>query len=196
MFEAAEQARVEAIGALAMKGVAANLAAGLEQRLVQRGLAKARTRDEAPLADVLGLMVREKLTGEKPPASLAAAVDLWRPFIEERAGDDLAKLAGALRDQKAFARLTRTMLNHLALGDADRRRRVGRRGRGRRKPRRPGRRRRGPGRQRQDGESATTESADATARKAKQVESEARPEQSEDLSDATEPEDGAKPQPP
>ena len=44
-------------------------------------------------------------------------MDLWRPFIEERAGADLNKLEGALRDQKAFARLTRTLLNHLALGD-------------------------------------------------------------------------------
>ncbi len=37
MFEAAEQARVEAIGALAMKGVAPNLAAQLEQRLIAQG---------------------------------------------------------------------------------------------------------------------------------------------------------------
>src|SRR4029078_12216221 len=115
VFEAAEQARVEAIGAIAMKGVAANLAAGLEQRLVNRAWAKARAGDEAPLADVLGLMVREALTGEKPPASLAGAVDLWRPIIEAKAGADLKKLGGALRDQKAFARLTRTLLNHLAL---------------------------------------------------------------------------------
>ena len=40
IFEAAEQARVEAIGALAMKGVAQNLAAGVEARVNQRGLPK------------------------------------------------------------------------------------------------------------------------------------------------------------
>src|SRR6201996_2185462 len=102
IFEAAEQARVEAIGSLAMKGVASNLATGLETRLLNRGLGKAKNRDEAPIADVLGLMVREKLTGEKPPASIAAAVDLWRPFIEERAGKDLARLEGVARDQGAF----------------------------------------------------------------------------------------------
>src|SRR5258705_4929030 len=90
-FEAAEQARVEAIGALAMRGVASNLASGLEQRLLNRGLGKARARDEAPLADVLGLLVRESLTGEKPPASIANAVDLWRPYIEVKAGGDLAQ---------------------------------------------------------------------------------------------------------
>ena len=92
IFEAAEQARVEAIGALAMKGVAANLAAGLEQRLLNRGPGQGAQRaTKRPLADVLGLMVREKLTGEKPPASVANAVDLWRPFIEDKAGSDLDK---------------------------------------------------------------------------------------------------------
>src|ERR1700691_4213271 len=42
IFEAAEQARVEAIGAIAMKGVAENLAAQLEARCATHGLAKAR----------------------------------------------------------------------------------------------------------------------------------------------------------
>ncbi len=191
-FEAVEQARVEAIGAIAMKGVAANLAAGLEQRLLNRGLAKARARDEAPLADVLGLMVRESLTGEKPPASLAAAVDLWRPIIEAKAGADLQKLAGALRDQKAFARLTRTMLNHLALGDqtdgdqSSDENAEGQNPEGQDKD--------GEDQDsQQDGESATTESA-AEAEDGEPVEGEVSSEQSEELSDATEPEDGAKPQ--
>ena len=117
VFEAAEQARVEAIGAIAMKGVAENLAAQLEQRCNTRGLAKARDRSEAPLADAVGLIVREKLTGAAPPECARAAVDLWRPWIEERAGKDLAKLDASLRDQKAFARLTRTILRDLEMGD-------------------------------------------------------------------------------
>ncbi|MBV9695051.1 MAG: cobaltochelatase subunit CobT, partial [Alphaproteobacteria bacterium] len=117
MFEAAEQARVEAIGALAMKGVAKNLAAGLEQRCNARGLAKARVRADVPIAEALGLMVREKLTGEAPPESARNAVSLWREWIESRAGKDLDKLGPALRDQKAFARLTRTILKDLNFGD-------------------------------------------------------------------------------
>ncbi|MDE2134138.1 MAG: cobaltochelatase subunit CobT [Alphaproteobacteria bacterium] len=120
LFEAAEQARVEAIGTLAMKGVAENLAANLEARCGTRGLARARDKTEAPLADVLGLIVREKLTGELPPETARGAVALWRDFIEQRAGKDLDKLAGALRDQKAFAKLTRTVLKDLNFGeDAD-----------------------------------------------------------------------------
>ena len=43
IFEAAEQARVEAIGALAMKGVADNLAANLEARCSAAALPRSRT---------------------------------------------------------------------------------------------------------------------------------------------------------
>ena len=70
-----------------------------------------------PIADVLGLMVREKLTGEAPPESVKYAVDLWRPFIEENAGKDLEKLGNTIRDQTAFAKLTRTILRDLKLSD-------------------------------------------------------------------------------
>ena len=117
IFEAAEQARVEAIGTLAMKGVAANLAANLEARSAARGLAKPKDRAEAPLADAVGMIVRERLTGEAPPESAKPTVELWRSWIEERAGKDLGKLEGAMRDQKAFAKLTRTILRDLEMGD-------------------------------------------------------------------------------
>jgi cobaltochelatase CobT len=191
IFEAAEQARVEAIGSLAMKGVKANLASGLESRMLNRGLGKARTKDEAPLADVLGLMVREKLTGEKPPDSVAHAVDLWRPFIEEKAGRDLEKLASALRDQKSFARLTRTLLNHLAFGDQNESDQSSDDAEGESAD---GENDQGDDQDaQQDGESAATESA-ADAEDGEEVESDMAAEHSEDLSDATEPEDGAKPQ--
>ncbi|OAI43256.1 cobalt chelatase [Rhizomicrobium sp. SCGC AG-212-E05] len=192
IFEAAEQARVEAIGSIAMKGVKANLASGLEQRLLNRGLGKSRTKDEAPLADVLGLMVREKLTGEKPPASVAGAVELWRSFIEEKAGTDLDKLEGALRDQKSFAKLTRTMLNHLSFGDQSESESSAQQDADGEKP--EGENQDGEDQDaQQDGESAATESA-AESEDGQEVDSDMAAEQSEDLSDATEPEDGAKPQ--
>jgi len=190
MFDAAETARVEAIGALAMEGVRHNLAAQLEQRLVARGLGRARSQEEVGIADVLGLMVREALTGEKPPASLDGAVNLWRPFIEEKAAADLAKLLGALRDQKAFARLTRTLLNHLALGeesdasadedsegqDSD--------------DQSEGGEEEDTKDQREAGES---EDSDERREDGEEAEVEASPEQSDDLSEALEPDDGLRP---
>ncbi|MGN6515322.1 MAG: cobaltochelatase subunit CobT [Rhizomicrobium sp.] len=117
IFEAAEQARVEAIGANAMAGVANNLTANLDSKLTARGIAKVRERSDVPLADALGLIVREKLTGLPTPDNAKKAVELWRPWIEERAGNDLAKLEQSMRDQKAFARLTRTILRDLELGE-------------------------------------------------------------------------------
>jgi len=117
LFEAAEQARVESIGATALKGVANNLMANLEARSNARGFAKVKDRAEAPLADALGMIVREKLTGETLPESAKNIADLWRPWIEERAGKDLDKLEGTMRDQAAFAKVTRTILRDLQLGD-------------------------------------------------------------------------------
>jgi cobaltochelatase CobT len=190
IFEAAEQARVEAIGSLAMKGVAANLATGLESRMLNRGMGKAKNREEAPIAEVLGLMVRERLTGEKPPASLAGAVDLWRPFIEEKAGADLAKLEGALRDQKAFARLTRTMLNHLSMGDQSDSEQSDAEAEGENPE---GENEDGEDQDsQQEGESAASESA-AEAEDGEEVDSEQAAENSDELADSTDPEDGAKP---
>jgi cobaltochelatase CobT len=117
IFEAAEQARVEAIGAHAMKGVAANLTAGLEARLSATGIARARQRADAPLPEVMGLLVRERITGLPPPKCAQAAVESWRDWIEERAGTDLARIESIYRDQKSFAKLTRSILKDLQIAD-------------------------------------------------------------------------------
>jgi cobaltochelatase CobT len=122
IFEAAEQARVEAIGALALKGVAANLTANLTARCDTHGLEGVRGREDTPLADVFGLLVREKLTGEKPPKAARKAVAFWRDFVEERAGGIIAKMPVVLRDQERFAQLTRAALTGLEMGeDAEKR---------------------------------------------------------------------------
>ena len=58
IYEVAEQARVEAIGALAMPGVKDNLAAVLAMRCKAHGLGDVQEQTQAPLVDVLSLMVR------------------------------------------------------------------------------------------------------------------------------------------
>ncbi len=116
-FDAVEQARVEAIGSNAMAGVAINLAAALEDKAKRRGFARVEDRAQAPLADALGYIVRERLTGQAPPPSATKVVDLWRPVIEEKAGAALDKLVGHERDQAAFAKLTRHLLADLQLAD-------------------------------------------------------------------------------
>jgi cobaltochelatase CobT len=117
VFEAIEEARVEAIGAKRMQGVAANLAARMEQRYERSRFAEVADRSEAPLPDALGLLVRETLTGQTPPAKARAVVNLWRPWIEGRARTVLERMPELLFDQDAFGRLTRELLAALNLAD-------------------------------------------------------------------------------
>ena len=117
VFEAIEQARVEAIGAQRMQGVAANLAARIEQRYERSRFAEVAERSEAPLPDALGLLVREMLTGQIPPAKARAIVNLWRPWIGGRARSVLERMPEMLSDQEAFGRLTRDLLAALNLAD-------------------------------------------------------------------------------
>ena len=120
LFDAVEQARVEAIGSRRMEGVASNITAMLDDRYHRSPFAEARTRDEAPLEDAAAMLVRERLTGLAPPRGAARVVELWRPFIEEKAGADLDRLGDALLDQRAYARLVRKLLSSLGLAsDAD-----------------------------------------------------------------------------
>jgi cobaltochelatase CobT len=120
LFDAVEQARVEAIGSRRMQGVASNIAAMLHDRYHRSPFADARTREETPLEDAVAMLARERLTGLEPPRGAARLVELWRPFIEEKAGADLDLLSNALLDQRAYARLVRKVLSSLGLtSDSD-----------------------------------------------------------------------------
>ena len=120
LFDAVEQARVEAIGSRRMQGVASNITAMLDDRYHRSPFAEARTREEAPLEEAVAMLARERMTGLEPPRSAAHLVELWRPFIEEKAGADLDQLGDALLDQRAYARLVRKVLSSLGLAnDAD-----------------------------------------------------------------------------
>lgn len=118
VFEALEEARIEAIGANALGGVRENLRAVLEETVQRKGLAHLGERAEAPLADVLGLLARERLTGQAPPEGAKAAVDRYRGDIEKRAGADLDRLLEAMDDQPRFARIARDILRDLDMGEA------------------------------------------------------------------------------
>ncbi len=117
VFEAAELARVEALGSNAMKGVAANLTAALEDKCEKRGFSHITDRVDAPIEEVVSMLVREKLTGTPPPESARAMVDLWREWVDDRAHDGLEKLAEISHDQEAFARATRDIIADLEMGD-------------------------------------------------------------------------------
>src|SRR5262245_34651149 len=117
VFEAVERARVEALGANRMPGMAANLAARVEDQYGHGRYAEITERADAPLEDALALIVREQLTGAPPPKSAKPMVDLWRPWIEDRAGRTLSRLSQFAEDQAAFGQVMRDVLKTLDLSD-------------------------------------------------------------------------------
>ncbi|MGD9738242.1 MAG: cobaltochelatase subunit CobT [Bauldia sp.] len=116
VFDAVEQARVEAVGAIRMEGVASNLASMLEDRFLRANLRNVKSRGDAPLEEAVALLVRERLTGWKPPESGRAVLELWRPWIEERAGAQLERLSGSIDDQTRFADVVRSLIASLEMG--------------------------------------------------------------------------------
>jgi len=117
VFEAVERARVEALGANRMSGMAANLTARVEDQYGHGRYAEITERADAPLEDALSLIVRERLTGASPPDTAKAMVDLWRPWIEERAGRTLSKLDKLAEDQATFGRSLRDLLKSLNVSE-------------------------------------------------------------------------------
>lgn len=115
VFDAIETARVEALGARAMMGVRANLNHALEMKMRSDPIARAQGADEVPLPTAIGLLVRERLTGDAAPASARAGLDMVRGWIEEKGGADLDALGLALDDQAAFASLAQKLLRDLEL---------------------------------------------------------------------------------
>src|SRR5204863_6590554 len=89
VYDALEQARIEAIGANAMGGVRENLKAVMDQAWSRRVFNEAEAMAAPPMAEVVGLIVRERLTGEAPPAMARALVDMFRGEVEAKAGPDL-----------------------------------------------------------------------------------------------------------
>ncbi len=119
VFDAVETARVEALGARSMAGVRSNLSHALELRMRSDPIARAAAADEVPLSTAISLMVRERLTGDAPPAAALPGLAMVRDWIEERAGGDLDALGLALDDQTAFAALAQKLLADLELTDAE-----------------------------------------------------------------------------
>jgi cobaltochelatase CobT len=117
LFEAAERARVESIGAAVMDGVAENLDAALQLRCERAGYSRATDRSRAPLDDAFEFVLREVLTGRKLPAAADTVANLWRSELSAKAASTLARAQASMLDQKAFAEVVHDILRDLDMGD-------------------------------------------------------------------------------
>jgi len=118
IFDAVEMARYEAIGARQMPGMKGNLAANESKRALENGLPRPNEDEQAKLAHVVGLLVRERLTGEAAPAEATLAVEGQRKWLEETVGHLLDTLEGKVLDQRGLSVVSRSIISNL-LGEGE-----------------------------------------------------------------------------
>lgn len=113
-FDALEQARVEAIGATMMKGVAENLTAMLEDQCRKLGYTNVTRQEETNQADALHILAHQAITGETLPPTAEKLASLWREDVRVKLGPDgFAKLKDAIFNQKLFSTLSRQIIHDL-----------------------------------------------------------------------------------
>ena len=117
IYDAVEQARVESLGASRMAGMANNLNSMLADKYQKANFRGVAAREDAPIEEAMSLLVRETLTGERPPESAGKVLDLWRDFFTETAGKNVDGLKSVMEDQEAFARQVRSMLASMHLAE-------------------------------------------------------------------------------
>jgi len=117
LFDAMENARVEAVGARYMPGTAGNIDSKIANEARRKGYDQITQASDAPLATAAGYLIRHLATGRPLPAGADNVMELWRGFIEDQAGGTLDGLEDALTSQKDFARFARQIISDLGYGD-------------------------------------------------------------------------------
>jgi len=117
LMEAMETARCEAVGARVMPGTAGNIDVKIGNDARRKGYGEIREAADAPLATAAGYLIRHLATGRDLPPEAANVMELWRGYIEDRCGGTLENLEDVMKDQSAFARFARRMIDDLGYGD-------------------------------------------------------------------------------
>ena len=117
VYEGAETARIESLGANAMLGTAGNLDAALDHRCRSTNFGAGSEDPEAILAPALEFLLRERLTGRPLPESAERVAAVWREKVEARAGKAIEGLMGQLHDQAQFSKTIRSIIRDLTASD-------------------------------------------------------------------------------
>jgi cobaltochelatase CobT len=116
IYQALEDARIEALGTEAYAGVAANLEAVLKQDAKRNKLDQVTNIDDAPMSEAVRFLAREIFTARKTPKEAQKLTKIWQPWIEKQLGaDGLNGLKNALHNQTAFAKLAHGIIEDLEM---------------------------------------------------------------------------------
>ncbi|MDA0977394.1 MAG: hypothetical protein O3B72_02450, partial [Proteobacteria bacterium] len=117
VYDSVEEARLACIGTYLMKGVGENLQAQYSEHCANRGYQQIEHQSQAPLGEALGMLIREKVTGNPAPEGGGNVLELWRDHLEHSLGEDLAGLEDLMFDQEAFSALAQRMIADLGLSE-------------------------------------------------------------------------------
>ncbi|HRI75378.1 MAG TPA: cobaltochelatase subunit CobT [Alphaproteobacteria bacterium] len=116
VYEALEDARIEAVGTADYPGAAANIETTLKRDAKRLRLHLVKGMDDAPLAEALRYLAREAFTRRPVPAEAAKTAKVWKQWIAEHLGEDgLEALHRAMHDQEKFARLAQQMIERMEM---------------------------------------------------------------------------------
>ena len=110
IFQIAEEARIEAVGSKNLTGLKNNLKSLLDNKFKEKILPVPGGDDKEALVNALHLVMREKISGTKPPKNTSISLEKWRPWINSRIGNILNQLSENISDQEIFGKKTRELL--------------------------------------------------------------------------------------
>ena len=117
VYESIEQVRCESIGIRRFNGIASNLQSYLDDKCKSKGFGTITEKNENLLPEVVGLLVREHLTGTETPGSASGLMTVYRAELETKIGAQIKKLQKCPNDQAKFATLVRGIIQDLELID-------------------------------------------------------------------------------
>ena len=100
VYNAIEVARYEAIGSKKLSGVSDNLSFALEKSYENFDKNDENNEERHTLSDAIRLLLREQITGEKPPKTASKIYSKWKTFIEEHGSVTIKDLSENIYDQK------------------------------------------------------------------------------------------------
>jgi len=102
-FNAAEKARVEALGISQMPGMAGNINADVANSIKENSLDNVEEYSEIPLPEIIAMLVRERISGLAPPPSAEAMMQKWGYLLKAKSAKNLVNLDKVADNQEKFA---------------------------------------------------------------------------------------------
>lgn len=119
IFNAAERARVQSLGINQMPGIEGNITAELVNTLKTKMLDNVTDSSPIPLPEIIAMLVREKLSGTKPPQDAGPIIKIWGQAIKAKSSKHLANLDKVAENQELFASQINAFITELQSSGVD-----------------------------------------------------------------------------